>query len=843
MKRAYTVLTTALLACGGRAAAPMPALAGAARGGERAGAPPAALPMVRARAPLPMPACQAGDPQSLAALTDGVPAMSVLARGTRGALVAYLVDGNRDGEPELTLLALGADGRPQGPATTVTTGPRPAHPALVARGDGFVLAWREGAPGQEVVAVRALDERGAAVARQPAAPTIVPGWLGPPALAVAGEDVVLAYARSAERPEDPDARRGDAIEWARLGGARGSASAPEGGAFDATRAPVLAADTSRARLFAVTMRRGALPGDERALVEVALEGSFGLTLVARDLDNPTARAIEGGVLLGWRARVGARDVAARVLSLPASGEPSAPPLTVATFRGAFDAEVGFAPVGAGLLGAFTVSTLADDAGGTLNVSVLTDAGEYVGRQPLLVSSLVRNARVIGAGLGDDAWFLLEARADGGSGPVLGLASVRCDASHPVDRLEIPPPSLVQRLAPLDDPPARLAGATGVGRCTAAGAPVLFARHASGTPNAVAGTRAAAVSLPRGTVLFAVVREATGRPTRLVTSTVDARGALSPARGVLDDVVDVLATGAAGGRALAVVSVRRGEGEQAGVVFVAPDGRGNGFAPLPIARPTSAVVVPGAGTILVAGEREGAPGDAALFAVPWSGNRAGAPVVVAALRPGDTVLDATRGTRETIALLARPDALGEEVARALARVAIPDAPTEAARAAARVDPFADPLGYGRGDAFFVPGAAGPVVVYSEGAVVRAADLVQGELRNLRSVLGVHPTGGALLGRGQGAGETRWLALATGFPEDAGQRVSPITLAAIGPRGEVSTASAAIPDDAGALSERAAIAAEGGQVTLVYARAERDGTAAWMVARATCGAQAAGQGGGR
>lgn len=792
---------------------------------------------VRARAPLPMPTCESEQLHALATLTEGVPAMSTLARTEQGAMVAYVTDANQDGNGELMLLPLDVDGHPVGQPSLLSTGSYPAHPVLASLGRGYLLAWREGAPGQERIAIRELNPDGTVTARAFVTQPLPTGWLGPPAMTVSADGVFVAVVRSGQRPADLEARRGDVLVWTRLGGDVRTVRAPEGGLFDAEHPPLLVArGAGSVRLFALTMARNAAPGDERALVEVPTSGQGPLRLVARDLDAPTALGLPVGVLLGWRARVSARDVAARVYLSPDQGEPMMPPVTVATFRGAFDARVELVPMDEGRLGAFTLSTLADDAGGSLNVSVLTTEGEYVGRQPLLVSSLVRNARLTAASLQrGDAWFLLEARGDDGSGPVLGLASVNCHSDRPVDRLQIPPPTLVQRLGSLDEPPVNLAslaqGASAVGRCEAVGAPVPFVQHTSGEGNVLAGTHAAAVSLSRVVILFAVVRDSVRGSTRLVASVLDHRGVLSAPRTVLSNVTNLLAVGTAAGRAVAVVSAQR-EGTtrtQAMVVYIGSDGRSRGFTALPIDEPTSAVTM--SETVLLVGA-DRSEGDVSLFMVPWHNGRAGAPVVVTRLKPGDWLTDAMRNANGIVALLARPDALGGEVSRALAAVTIPDSLTEATRRAVWMDPFADPLGYGRGDAMLIQGTTNPIVIYHEGAFLRAAELDRGELRNLRSVVGVLNNGGELLGWSHGQSDTHWVAVRTGYPEDSSQRISPMTLVRLGPRATVTAVTSSLPDDAGAMAERVALTAQGERLVLVYARPETNGTATWMVARATC-----------
>jgi hypothetical protein len=781
--------------------------------------------MIRAVEATPMPTCEAGELRALATLTEGVAAHPSIATRENGGLVAYVTDAQHDGTPELSIMAIDAQGAPHGNASVVDTGPRPTHPVLVAQGEGYVLAWREGQPGQERIVAKRVAADGT-VSRAVAFEGIGTGWLGAPALAVQGDALVLAVVRSSQRPADPESRRGDRIEWSR-GTEHGSAEAPEGGEFDGERAPLIAVSSQRARLFATTMIHGALPGAPRSLVEVALDAHAErhVSVVAIDIASPRAYSDGDHALISWRARVAPHDVAARVW--PLDGE--VPPLTVATFRGAQDAEVALLPVGENLLGAFTLSTLADDDGGTLNVSVVTDRGQPVGRQPLLVSSLVRSAAVVAGATSDRLLFVLEGRADNGHDAVLGIAPVQCSAANHADRLEVPPAGLVQRLGSLDEPSAQLAHT--IGTCSPVVAPQTAIAHRAAGGDVVADTDARLVSLGSSGVFFGVAREQTNGPTRVVVRGIDAHVTFTAPTWSLDGAQRVLAAARAGNNAVAVIT-HGDEGEHLSVIASGANGRARAPVSLALLEPTSAVFDDAGRMLFVAASSDRARGEHGLFRVPIANGRPGAPVLVASLAPGDEVLDAMRGAHDTTVLLARPDELGSAVSRALAIVNVPDDAAAAARQAQRTDPFVEPRGHGRGPAWLVHGASGPNLLYGEGTLLRIADLEHGAIRRPRSVLGAYEGGGAVLSHATNGTEGTLLTVASGLPPDASHVIAPVSLVALSPRGEVRIATSEIAATDRMIAGRGFAVRIGDRIALAYAQPEGNDAANWRVVQVTC-----------
>ncbi len=98
--------------------------------------------------------------------------------------------------------------------------------------------------------------------------------------------------------------------------ARSPTAAPDGGVFDGS-APTLVSAPNGPRIYVTAMRRGGVPGDERALL--AIDGTD-VTMVARDLDHPAALPVADGVLVAWRARMTRHDASIRSVLLPFDGD-------------------------------------------------------------------------------------------------------------------------------------------------------------------------------------------------------------------------------------------------------------------------------------------------------------------------------------------------------------------------------------------------------------------------------------------------------------------------------------------------------------------------------------------
>lgn len=783
-----------------------------------------------------MPTCEATDAITAAALSEGVAAVPAIARRADGGLVVFVTDPQGDGSTRIDVLPLGPQGSPSDESgrtrpliELADMGAAPNLPALAPWRDGYLLAWRAGSPGQHRVMVRTLDARGIPTGDSRALGAA--GWLGAPSLLVRGASWHIAVARSAARA--PNAGQSSGLAWAThldlIGedGAAHSVAAPEGGAFDGA-APTLVSRAEGPRVYVTAMRRGAVTGDERALV--AIDGTQ-VSMVARDLDHPAALALGDAALVAWRSRMTRRDASIRSALLPFAGEAEAPPITLSTYRGAFEAHVALAPLGHGLVGAFTVSTLADDGAGSLNASLLDERGRYIGRAPLLTSFPARSARVALAAppesaTDDSVWFAIDGRDADGSGPELLLTRAHCDASRPRERLDVSPGTFVQDLGDPGAAPVSLARNASEMRCQVR-ATGTFTPHVSGSQNGIAGTTGGVAVTASGAVLMAITRADGAAHPRLMLSTLDAQGHASPARPVVDHATQLLALEPVNGGALAVVTYPFQGVERADLVSVRGAAVSHAMVPSGLRNPSSAVITP-AGAVFVVGETDA--GDTALMQLATSAGRAGAPTPLARLRAGDAVLDAVRQGAETQVLLGRPDTMGSAVAQSIARVAVTDGArsTEAARNAR--DPFADPIGHARGAALFARVANHTALVYDERNALRVAELTGAQLSAPRSALEVLPGGGDVLSSSW-AGDTRWLAIATGYADEQHAALRPVTLAALDARGEVSVTTR-LPDDANAIVEGTVIGASGDRVVLLHPRNEPRGGVTWQWVDATC-----------
>ncbi len=802
--------------------------------------------LVRAREAPRMPTCEATDAITAARLSPGIAARPSLARSARGGLVAFITDPHGDGATKLDLLALDAQGsptdeqgRPRGIVELADAGESPDDPQLLATSTGWLLAWRAGPAGRQRLHVRPLDVAGVPTGEARAVgPT---GWLGAPTLHGPADRWTLAVTLSPTRVAHAGRRD---VPWATQlaviahDGTVTTVDAPEGSRFD-VRAPRVVTTPSGPRVYATVARLGAAPGDERALAQ--LDGRT-LSLVARDLDHPAALTVGDGVMLAWRARMTRHDASARAVRIPFAGEADAPPVTLATFRGSFDADVALAPMGANLVGAFTITALSDDAAGSLNVSLLDAQGAYVGRAPVLTGFPTRSTEVVLAtppeGASDDTvWLAIDGRDSEDGGPELLLTRARCDSAQPRERLDVPPPTFEQDLTPADAAPVSLARGADEMRCQVRGTGEL-APHVSGTDDDLAHTEAAVAVTPTGAALLAITRASADAPTRLVLATVDAQSHASPARPVVENPAHLLAFEAlANGSALAVVSLASA-GNDARERIELVTVRGNVVARARLAglhTPTSAAVSDNGSFFVVADDEQGRTVLAHGNTV-GNGARVTAPVIDALLRPGDALLDVVREGSQHELLVGRPDAMGGEVARSVARITLGATPLTVALRDLR-DPFADPLGHPRETALFARSADRLAVLYDEHNSLRMATLDGARTRDARGVLDLLPGGGDVLAASW-SGRTRWLALRTGETDTAHSSLRPVTLAAVDERGEAAVTTR-LPEDPNAIVQGTVIGTAGDRVVMLHPRTGARGGVTWAWLDATCNRRGGGR----
>ncbi len=780
-----------------------------------------------------MPRCEAGDPLAVASLTPGLPATPALARRADGGLVVFVVDAHRDGHPTLRLLALDRDGSTttdgvvHAPMDLDGVGVSPAHPALVATRDGYLLAWRQGPAGQHRIALRALGPDGTP-SSAPARLLAPTGVLGAPALTLHNDQALVAVARADVR--SPDDGRADATPWAAFidridpDDHIHTAPAPDGGAFTG-EAPRIAVTARAITVWATVARDHGVATDERALVRLDDDRP---TLVARDLDHATVLPLgDDRTLVAWRARVARRDTAARAAVLAPDDTVSAAPLTLATYRGAADLHVALTPIGQHRIAALSVSTLADDAGGSINLSLLDDTGRYLGRAPILTGFLTRTADFAVAAAPDvaaaespDALLAIDGRDVEDGTPQLILTRIHCHATETVAPLDLPPATFVQEALAPEAPRVTLArpqSTAAAMTCTARGTGEFVAHFDANTnASALNHTTSAVVVTPTSTTLLAIVRSANDAPGRLVAATLDAQRRLSPLRPLLSPATNLLAAARVPGAVLVVAAYPLRGTERLDLITLHGAAATHAMMPTGLRDPIAAAIVPETGEVFVVARDEAGHSVLARVAAGRP------PVVLATLRDGDTLLDATRDVDRTALLLARPDTLGEDVALTIAARFVsattpPLRPDE--------DAFTDPLGHVSATALWhhLPGRA-LGVLSRIGPTLRLADLDRDTLRNPRSVLEVHPGGGAILA-GAHAGLRHWISLGTGIAPE-GQPAASLTFAALD-HGTLAGAHFRLPDDASAIADGVSLDADAAHLVAVYPRsAERGLTWRWI-----------------
>lgn len=781
---------------------------------------------VRAREAPRMPRCSADDALAAGALAEGIAASPALARRDDGGLVAFIQDHDHDGRADLGFLTLDAQGAPaaNGNFTLPDAGEDPAFPALVATDTGYLLVWRRGASGHHTLASRSFDAHGAPTG---ATTALAPqGALGPPSLAWVNGAAVVSVARNASRDGDPQsATHIDLVEGDHP---TRTVTAPADTRFSLD-APVLAVTSAGVRAYTMLARATAEAHEERALVRLFDAPDAQPTLIARDMDHPTALSSPNGTLLAWRARIARHDSSVRSVFVPDGAEVGSPPVTLATFRGAFGAEVALAPLGAHRVGALSVTALSDDATGSLNLSLLDDGGEYIGRAPVLTGFLTRSTRLAVASRGADAWIAADGRDTDGSGPELLITHLRCEEGSAVERLDVPPATFVQDLTAPDAAPISLARTPGGGSvamtCTARGGGAFVTHQADGLSN----SSAAVVQVGPNALLLAVAK-LDARATSLSYAWVDARGHSAPARRVVDNADEILAAEPVGGAALVVVRYPFHDVGRTDVLTFRGAAVSHGMIPSGMRDPSSAVVVPETGTVFVTARTEaGAP---MLFRVATAQGRPGAPVAIAPMRLGDRVVDVFRHGAVSELLLVRPDALDPEVGQTVARMTVRDGATASTR-----DPFLDPLGHPRGAVQWAHRGANPSVIYAENNILRESDLEAGQLTHARSLLTSLAGGAGILATAWSGGE-RWLSLATGQAEAGSPHADDtraITLGVLGADGALRGINTRVPDDPNAADEAAAMSVSGHRVVLLYPRVSGQNAIEWAYSDANCGGE--------
>jgi hypothetical protein len=810
---------------------------------------------VRARAARPVPRCAAGELVSLARSSPGVDPQFALARRNNGGIVAF-VSRTSAGARGVSLLVLDAQGRPVGAPREIPGASDPSDPALVATSAGYVLAFRDRAASsedraaiaRERLVVAAIGPDGASLSwpgSRPAipqgqplagffafeAPADQPGW-GPVALGVSGDQVRLVAARGraaslaapAEGATPPaSVLRVDDLLGAGVERAVPVAEGPAALAWD--RAPAVIA-RAEGRAWALEGRaRGA-----RALLAQFDEEPP--AWIAEGVGAPSALSLPDGALLGYVAA--SRDGATiRVRALDVRGARAAEaPSTVAVYGPSLDPRVGLVSLGPDTVGVVTLSHMADDATGSVNLSLVDAHGAFIGRHAALASIRLRRARVaVAAPPAPDgsAWVLLDGRADDGA-PVLGSVTVRCDLAQEVSAQSLPSATMMQESAPPDEPPFSLDRPGALAQCAPRGAATVLAMHGADGEDATAGASWRSVALRDGRVLLFARRRAAGGRLEWTAAAVSAEGP-AVARGAIpaDELGEILdAAEVAPNEAWALTA-------GGALLRVRPSGMiERAGAGLPEA--WSARFVRG-GSGIVAATRAGA---GVRFAyLPLVRGRVGTPVNLTEILDGHashTVLDAVTSGSTVHALL------GRRADGALARAVVSwDARRPSAGLALARDPAAEPLSIGGQGGALLARDGALHAIWNDRATLRMGQVRAGVMTEVRSLFGYLSGGGEILSAHGGSNpDALVVAARPGTPASESEPPARYAVTVHGPDGAVRTLSLRTPEDPAAIPGRVEAHPVPGGIAVVYARARAQGALEWLVQRAGC---AQGQGGSR
>lgn len=758
---------------------------------------------------LPMPVCTASDPITVHRLSDGVTASPALARRSDGALIAFVYSPSNTAHTAIGLVTLTPGGQPTGTTETPRepivpdTEHSPSVPALAATRDGYLIAWRQGPRAHNTIALRPLSPNGT-----PTGPvTVLPpsGHLGRPALLVteANQPWVAVASPDVLSVISPDATVR-------------TVHSPPNTHFDVDSLQLV--DTpAGARVFASVTTSDGHHSIIRALDQNTSE------VIARDASRPAVHPFHNGIFIAWPAVVSRHDVSARVAFFPTTPPFTAPPVTVATYRGVFDPTVTLAPITDSHLAVVTVSSLADDAGATLNLSLITNDGRYVGRAPIVTSFLARNGHAAvasGTTPSDrDVLIAVDGRAVDDGSPQLVVTRAHCDTSRSVAPLDLSPGTFVQELIA----PEAVPTAPRPLRC-ALRSHGTFTTHESATNYALDASSSTTALSPSGISLFAVTRTSQlGSRRRLLYATVNPRGVLSPPRVLLDDALTVFTAESTPLGVVAVASRSLEETPRPVIITLRGTTTTERSLTTNLSHPTSAAIAPDGAVYLTA---RSDTGESVLVRVTRF-TTAPQITVLARLGVTDRIAGLARERNSTTLLLTRPDPLGH-TAQSLARITV----TDGASPTPWREPFADPLGHPRGAVTFAHTSDGAAVVYTDRETLRIARLTENRLAPPRSLLRFNPNGGALLASARSLSPSRsqWLAFTTGLGRDD-QPSHAITLAHFD-GSTVDTVTSVVPDDADAIAEGVSLSADRDRVVMLYPHNTRGHGVEWRWLDARC-----------
>jgi hypothetical protein len=794
------------------------------------------VPRVRARPGRPVARCTAGEIRSLASTSVGVDPRAVIARGAQGAMVAYITR-NASGAHALNVLALTATGTAAGAPREIAGAIEPSDPAIVATSAGYVLAFREHADyagddflARERVVVMLLATDGtvtrwpgsrAAIAQgQPmeGAVTLEPQagaqGFGVAALAADGGRVALVVARGRAVNQRASVIVVDDV----LGAFRESSASVSGGTLDWGSAPAVS--------LASDGVRWAINGQADGAPSVASSHGAqpnGAQWIGRDVGAVAALSVDASrTLLGYvSTSFGGATVRLRPL-----GDESLPSNSVGVYSSSSATRLALVKLGADLVGAITLSHMADDATGSVNVSLADTNGAFIGRHAALASIRLRSSRVSAAAVAGSAWVLLDGRADDGA-PVLGLVDVRCDEGQESNAQELPSATMVQAPTPADPAAVTAEMPTGLSQCTAQATPTPIVSYRAEGEDVSADASATSVVLRDGKLVFFARRRVSAEDSEVIAATVNAdssvvqRDAVRSA-GRLLDAVEI------NGEAFAISSN--------GELFRS---RGLGDVSrerLPVSVLASARFVRGGSGIVAFNGTVN--GTFQLMYAPITAGRAGTFAAIAANAPRgfawvpQQVLDAVAIGNTVHALVSaqRPD--GSAVVRAVHSFAV-NARGLAGRRVAP-EPFADPLSIGGTGGALIASGTNLSMLFWDRETLRAGRVQGGVLREVRTVFNYLRGGGSPLAMTHTSADSVTVTALPGFPTNVDDM--PLLTYAVtvhDAQGAPRSLSLATPTDTNAITNMGqGYSLPNGGIAVVYARAQPNGQLQWLVQRATC-----------
>ncbi|MFO0560026.1 MAG: hypothetical protein U0269_18575 [Polyangiales bacterium] len=817
-------------------------------GGDRAPRPAESNAMIRARVARPVPRCAAGEPISLASVSNGVDPRAAIARSSQGGMVAFVARAD-NGAHVLKVLALTATGTASGAPREIAGAVEPSDPAIVATNSGYVLAFRDHADwgsddnvARERIVLVALATDGT-IARWPGAhatiaqgqplagavaiePTNAPTHgFGVPALTAKEGRVAMVVARGRGAGQQATVHLVDDV----LGAFRESSTSLGGGSVDWRTPPSVAIVGGAVRWTLGGSVDGA------SSVASALDAAAP-QWIARFVASPSTLAIDETRSLAAYVNHTTGGATVRVRSL--GGDEAIAPSTVAVYSKAFDPRVALVRLGQDLVGAITISQTADDATGSINLSLTDSSGSFIGRHAAMTSLRMRSTRVAAASAPGSAWVLVDGRGDDGAA-VLGLVSLRCDESAESDAQELPSATMLQEPTAPDDASVSAERPAGLLRCAPSGAPATIATFAVEGEDVTADSSTASVVLRDGRLVFFARRRVSAERTEMIAATVNNdAGSTVTQRDAIAATGRLLDAAEVNGEALAV--------DTNGALYRS---RGRGDitkTQIQIAGISAARFVRGGSGIVALSMSAGEQ----LVYIPLTAGRPGAPVGLALNAAGGsahTVLDAVLVGSTAHALVGTVRSRESTTARALH--SFDPSPRGLAARRALGELMADPISVGGDGGALVANGNALSLVFWDRQWVRAGAVRNNVLRDVRSVFQYYAAGGYPQAIHHAGVDTVTLTSRPGVPanvDDIPAMTYAITVH--GADGAPRAYSFATPADTSAivtLGDGYALANNG--IGVVYARSQPNGQLQWLYQRGACAAapaaNVAASGGGR